>query len=323
MRRGLLSTFFVILAACSSPGPPVKPAGDATAAKVTLSYGWQPGLEAQVEVMWSWSERTVRGESKLLLNSSYRLQTAAEGKDLWIRSSNVRSTPEPGNLTPGTQPGDFAPLLSTLVPDLRVAADGKSVQVHDAPEARARVRALTTELFTEELPPGWMTSLETTSFSDRALDALAADFWNGLVATWLDGKMEIGRTYTDKRQVDNMVYPDKHLSLNYEYTATQIVPCKRGPRELRCVELRMRALSGPADTDRVASELLRDGQMTAAKGQTYSGLTTEYTNVLVTEPESLIPHAFTHTTVAQGATTVDGESQPVRAESRVEYSFTY
>jgi hypothetical protein len=324
MRRGVRSTFCVILAACSSPGPAVKPPDNATTPKVSLSYGWQPGLEAQVDVKWSCSMRTERGETHVLLDSSYLLTTAAEGDNLLVQSSNIRSTPESGNSTRGAQPRDFVAGLSILEPDLRVTADGKSAQINDVRAVRARTEALTTQIFGEVLPLGWRTSLETTFLSDRALNAFASDFWGGLVGSWLDAKLEIGRTYTGQHLVDNLLFPDKHLSMDYEYTAMRIVPCRRGPREVRCIELRKRATSGPADTDRAVSEFERDKQAgNLRSGQTFSGMTTEYGTVLVTEPESLIPHAYTYTTVVQGVIKVDGESQPIRREDRVEYSFRY
>jgi hypothetical protein len=279
--------------------------------RVTFRFAWPAPLDAQVRHRVT---RTRSGAAAATTVARYALR--------------ARRAPEEGLRleTAGTAwEGDlpFPPALSHIAAAAsdrvvqRVAADGEFEGLENA-EA---LRPVLEEAYRASVPPE---ALERAVAAALAfLDADAEERWNRAVGFWIGAELTLGQPYVMRSEARLPLVPEVTAEAKVEFQVRRRVPCGAAEREARCVEVTLRSAPDPAAVERrldaVAARLSSTGAPVSAAA--LAGLTLESELVLVTDPETLLPHRVVWTESLRAAGLEAGP--PLEIVERSEYDWRY
>jgi hypothetical protein len=184
-----------------------------------------------------------------------------------------------------------------------------------------------------EQQPGPGDKAQRQAAMNRALDvmltkemlgSLVMQDWDLMVGAWKDAEMELGETYVGESEEVVAVLDNATARMNFEGRVLRRLPCRRGGVERQCVEVSMLSTIHPDDVRRVVTALV---SRVAGKDITAevkdAKLTVTNRMSVITEPDGLIPHAYTHyqlVTFTTGLRDRSGDASQVK-ESNVRFSY--
>jgi len=284
--------------------------GPASAAdKVTLTYGWKPGIYAKVEGHQTQQKRLGdQSQANLQMNMSYIMNTRAHKAGLQVDYLDVKSSILSDNAPLQGWMKNYMETISAALPSYLVNPDGSLSGATGVPAFReAMFNSLSGALNEAPAPQKeQMLSGLGDVFSEEALNQQLADDWNLLVGQWLGAELEDDGVYEAEIETPIPALGNQLVKSLAQIEFTGRVNCDSADQTQACVRL-----SYHSQTDAVAvTELLRK---MVPPGQPVPELNISVVLdlELVTDPDTLLPY-FTKQTkrstspleTAQGVVTV-------------------
>jgi len=306
--RSLLATLFVAAASSSAWA-------DEGPARVDLVFGWKPGLELAV----TGTRTRVREAGERDTRSStaeYRLRVGIEGENLRIQFADPAFDAAGGAMS--ESPEERAKMMAKvaeLMPDYTVTHEGQFVGIHDLPAFQKKLEAFLAEIIPSiagaegEASAAAVARMKAMLTSEAFLNSRASEEWNAIVGAWSGGSFTVGVPEEYSRDEPVAAFAGKSIRMNYSFVAEEIRTCERGGVERLCAVLVMRSASDPEETKALIESFLQ-GLAPDLSPQTpmFRALSLENVLRVTTEPDGLIPHAYSLTKKMSGSiVTPDGD----------------
>ncbi len=154
----------------------------------------------------------------------------------------------------------------------------------------------------------------------RAMLAEASEMWTLAVGFWNGADLPLGRVQTGAHEGELPMAPGASVRFQLRFSARKRVPCA-GERSPRCVELSLRSVPDPESLKPALEGFVKS---LVPAGQTpppglFEKVSMQNDLVLVTEPETLLPHRLTWTKKAR----VRSMGKDVETLDRTEYRYRY
>ena len=230
---------------------------------VELKFAWPEGFQSHVLIA---HESRRSGADPTVLIARQRLVTEKKGNEIWVITRDIAARGNEPDLESTVKINEA--LMQVVTPD------GRFRRAEGLDQA--------------------LSAIPTTTSDDRekarqALIRSTAFDWELLVGAWAGEKLAAGQVR--RKQVKAYV-PDLQAIesvLEVEYGLEARVPCKDEDTVRRCVELSYRAHLAPED-QAATVERLRRATSSKANEPVPEDVHAELEMVLVTEPDTLIPH---------------------------------
>jgi hypothetical protein len=316
--RGFTIAFLLAATAPAAAQPLVAPT------HVDLRFGWKPGMEMSVTAtrtrLRAADERTTRASS-----SRYTVRVEAEGENLRIRFTNPEfdTTNDAGSMTPSEQ-AKIMEKIADLMPDFVVTREGDFVGIHDLPAFQKKLWDFLIDIMPPNVDAAVVTQMQSLLTSEAFLNSRASEEWNAIVGAWVGSDFEIGVPVEHSRAEPVAIFPGSEIRMNYAFSADRVLPCKRANAERRCAELSMRSVADPEATRKVIDSFLAQ----LAPGQVpempvFRTLAIENVLRVRTEPDGLIPHAYSLTKSIRGTVAAPDGEQVVEQIDTTEVRYAY
>lgn len=262
--RTLAAPALLALACAHGGGGPAP--GAASAGPVTLAFRWPDGFQSHVLIA---HESRRRGAEPTGLVARQRMVAERQGDEIRVFTRDL--------VARGDEPD-----LET-----NVKVNQALVQVV-APDGRFR-RAEGLDQALEALEASGATDRERAR---QALVRSTALDWELLVGAWAGQRLAPGELHRKRLQayVPHLALVEAALDVEYELEGR--VPCTEEETDRRCVALSYRARLAPEDRAQ-ALERLRRATTGGADQPVAEDVHGEVDVLLVTEPETLVPHRMT------------------------------
>jgi hypothetical protein len=161
--------------------------------------------------------------------------------------------------------------------------------------------------------------------AELAMRAEAREAWNLAVGFWTGADLELGERYVMKTDAEVPLAPGMRFAFDQEFSVRRRVPCAAEERALRCVEITLRSTPDPALLPAVSRAVAP--RLAAANAQPdapLGELSIENELLLVTEPDTLLPHRVVWTRAVRATPRGDEGAPPtVEQVDRRETEFRY
>lgn len=252
--------------ACAHGGGAPAPGAAAPSGPVTLAFRWPDGFQSHVLIA---HESRRRGAEPTGLVARQRMVAERKGDEIWVYTRDLVAR------------GDEPDL------DTNVKINEALVQVV-APDGQFR-RAEGLDQALEALEASGPTDRE---HARQALVRSTALDWELLVGAWAGQKLAPGDLHHKRLQAYVPHLALIEATLDVEYGLEGRVPCAEEETDRRCVVLSYRARLAPEDQARVL-ERLRRATAGGPDQPVPEDVHGEVDVLLVTEPETLVPHRMT------------------------------
>lgn len=286
--------------------------------RVDLTFDWPRRLEARTD----YYSRKDKGTESFELRASGRMTVQPHGADrLLVRSHVTRH-----RLTPAVRDPGKAQYLQRLlaeamtgVPDYVITTGGDFVQVENLGAYHRRIE----HALLQGLPGGpgaARAKAQQLVLSAEVLAASMEDEWNSAVGAWAGGSYVPGETYAFTTQYRAPALGDDVFPMSVTQRLSGRVPCHARTRTRTCVRLvQTSRVAGPAftkATHRVVSRAV-GGDAEVENVEVVKEL------VVVTDPETLLPHQVRSKETKHIAVRAGGKSHTSREvqESRTLYAY--
>lgn len=316
--RAELPALLLLLAAAprawaSDPAPPPRAAEAEPRApdRVRFRFAWPAPLDAQVTHRVT---RTRSGAPEASTVARYAIRVrAAEGGGLAVETA--------GTAWEGDLP--FPPALAQAAAAasdrvvLRLGADGE----FDGLERAEALRPVLAAAYGATLPPDGAERAVEAALA--GVEADAEERWNRAVGFWIGAELALGEPYVMRSEARLPLVPEVVAEARVEFQVRRRVPCGAAEQGARCVEVTLRATPDPAAVERrldaVSARLGAGGAPVGAAA--LAGLALECELVLVTDPETLLPHRVVWTEWLRAAGLEAGP--PLEVVERSEHDYRY
>lgn len=288
-------------------GPPAKPQQSAAAegdnpAVVRLRFAWPAAANVQAT-----QRRTRVRTGHEPSTTTTRFTQRLERRDGALRISTAGTTWE-GDAPYRGPPGAVDGVMRAAETVVQVVSPEGEFQGLEGVEA---LRPAMARLLEGSVPPEQVE--RALGFAEAAMQAQAREMWNLAVGFWIGADLELGERYGMRAEAEVPLAGAK-AEFEQEFSVRRRVPCSARHPEERCVEVTLRSAPDPAAlpglTRAVVAQLA--GPDARLPEEALRELVVENELLLVTEPETLLPHRFVWTrsvraTIAGGE---DGKGEP-------------
>ena len=288
-----------------------KAAGDGkkVADRVSLRFAWPESGESKVTYT---KVKRQTGKPEQKLTARYTGRVEKKGGE-WRLSTS-------GTTWEGAPP--FPPALV----EEGMRASEKVVQVVSADLSQVRLEgaealdAVFERMFADANVPEAQRQ-RIVEMARAAMLAEAHEMWNLSVGFWEGADLPLGKVHTSESEGDLPMAPGISVKFQLRFLAKRRVPCA-GEKKPRCVELSLKSIPDPKALkpalEKFVASLVPAGQ-NPPKGL-FEKVAIENDLVLVTEPETLVPHRLTWTKTARiRSMGKDGETLD-RSDYRYQYA---
>lgn len=253
----------------------------ASLSDVQWAFDWPDGLQANVV-----GRRSVTRNGRLAfdITSTWDLDVGRNAEELVLTTSNYEI--EPISVQPAEEAVNAALVIQMLLPSMRIGPDGafRSMEYEQTrTELDAALEASVAPAVRAH--PAW--EIVGTVLQRQAAEAFVQNNWMSLVASFVGKDMNFGEVI-EVTSPNTIPIGGGQLELESHYTAIGRTPCFEGAPSDGCVRVRFDSVAPPDQlrvlVESAASEL--PGPIPLLRELRFEG-------VLVTEPNTLIPHAMT------------------------------
>lgn len=251
--------------ACAHPGGAARPDG-AGSGPVELKFGWPDGFQSHVLIA---HESRRSGAEATGLIARQRMVAEKQGSEIRVSTRDVAAR--------GNEP-DLESIVKINEALVQVVApDGRFRRAEGLDQALASIKTATPE----ERDKARQALIRSTAFD-----------WELMVGAWAGEKLEPDQLKRKRLQgyVPHIVAVEALLDV--EYGVEGRVPCTEQETARRCVQLSYRASLAPEDRSATLERLQRI-TISEAEKATPEDVHADIELLLVTEPETLIPHRMT------------------------------
>jgi len=290
--------------------------------RLSLRFGWQPGLELRVTATRTRTRATTESVTRRS-TARYTLTVASEGENLRIRFTDPEFETEAD--ADSEIPAEQAKMmdeLAGLMPDFIVGRDGAFVGLYDLPGYQKRFGDFLSEIVPPDVDDALLAKMKAMLTSEAFLNARAAEEWNAIVGAWTGADFAIGVPSEYSQNEPLALIPGAEVKMNYAFTAESVSLCRRGGVDRACAELSMRSVADAEDTKRVVEAFLE--KLAAGKApvpMVFRTLEIENQLNVTTEPSGLIPHAYTLTKSIRGTVDTPRGPQALEQTDRTEVRY--
>jgi hypothetical protein len=309
----------VALAWPAAAGAQNQPA--ATAETVALRFAWPASLNATVA-----SERIRVRKSETADSSAaavtYHMQSGkGQGDERLVRFSDFELE-VPAQTEARVQ--EMIEQIAQLVPSYRINNAGEFLGVYEVAKLKARMDTMMAPLLADD-SSGQLQSLVASLVSEQYLNGVTAQEWNALVGTWVGADLELGQVYELEEQAPVPIIPDATVKMVSEFAVEARVPCAEDAQEKQCVQIHLYAEPDSAAMKAVLQQFMERiaGSGAAAQVPVFDDLSIRSELLLITRPETLVPHYLELVKTVEGRGRLGSESAPFSQTDRRRYWYTY
>lgn len=290
--------------------------------KIALTFAWPETLKATVHVDKSKVRSTTdQAPQRMSLGTSYEMLATRGGTGTLLRFGTVTLDASQRSDIPQPVMAQLQEVLRMGMPSYKVSTEGSFAGVQDVEQYRDRIR----ELLMKEVPaasdPQARARMERV-VDARLLNALAESEWNSIVGAWMGATLEVGQEYELMTQQPLPIGRQQMVKTRMTFAIVRRLPCERAGVTLQCVEVEMTNVPEAGEFTKAVADLARELSGGKADGPVPTmEVSTEVR--LVTEPDTLVPHAYTRTKRLRVQMQEAGKDQELvdLEESRVEYTY--
>lgn len=154
--------------------------------------------------------------------------------------------------------------------------------------------------------------------SESELLGPARDLWRAMVGAWADTEFVMDEPQMSEAEETNPLVPSVVLSYRHEYRLAGVEDCPAPSG--RCVHLHLTSFPDPRELTAVMSNALREMGLATMSFDRLIQLTRME---LVTDPETLLPHAVEVSKRVDGILVADGERRVFRRSDETRLIFSY
>ena len=317
----------VLFASMSLLGPGTAAADTGS---ISLRFNWPSDLHADVSYRRK-KVAMVRGQQqKSELSGTYTLNTSKHDNGLLIEKSDAHADTTPQSAEGPAELQAIIKRLSTITPDYVVSHAGEMIGVTGMDELRHAMQAELAPVIAE-LPGSaaeGFTSFLDKALSDESLHAGIDGEWSRMVGQWIGQEFEPGRTYDVEFTTPVPLSGHVGLPTKGTYEVLGRVACDSQPGAYAradassrnatpasvstdCVELSFNSHFDPDAAAALVADMLESSGMKPDMAFT---MKMNYQLLLITEPDTLLPHASSELT-AMSAVTPDGSIATSQTET--------
>lgn len=307
-------------AAARPPGVPTKlqsiPAEGADPAVVQLRFAWPAAAEVQAT-----QRRTRRRTGHAPSTTTTRFTQRLERRDGALRISTAGTTWE-GDAPYRGPPGAVDGVMRAAETVVQVVSPEGEFQGLEGVEA---LRPAMARLLEGSVPPEQVE--RALGFAEAAMQAQAREMWNLAVGFWIGADLELGERYGMRTEAEVPLVGAK-TEFEQEFSLRRRVPCSARHPEEKCVELTLRSAPDPAALPALARAVVAQlaGPDAKLPAEALRELVVENELLLVTEPETLLPHRFVWTRSVRATIAgedAEGEPRVLEQVDRSEADYRY
>ena len=261
---GRLALFGALALACAHSTGSAPGTGVASSGPVELKFAWPEGFQTYVLIA---HETRRRGSEPTGVIARQRLVAERKGNEIWVFTRDLAAR--------GNQPDLESTVKINEALVQVVAPDGKFRRAEGLDQA--------------------LSALETTSSDDRErarqafIRSTALD-WELMVGTWVGEKLAPDQVRRKQLKAYVPLVLAVETLLDVEYGLEERVPCTDEETARRCVALSYRASLAPEDRPATVERMRKTTSSTKADEPVPEDVRAELEMLLVTEPDTLIPH---------------------------------
>jgi hypothetical protein len=126
------------------------------------------------------------------------------------------------------------------------------------------------------------------------LAAGAAEQWNAVAGTWVGADWELGESYATSIEEPIPMFPGFNMPMEYEFSASERIPCSKGKGRTTCVKLEMYSAPDTAQLRKVVGEIMKQLAPNLKDAASMLQNMTMLNEIeLIAEPATLRPHSIT------------------------------
>ncbi len=293
---------------------------------VTLTFDWPADMHAQVEYTATRS-RTVRGQSQQMeMQGTYDIDTEAVEDGLRVSFSNLEVDIKdvPGADTPQGRLQEFMAKAGARIPDYVVDESGNILRVEGLDELRANLEAALAEI-SAPLPEQTRRSLQAMirqTLTRERLEAGVRQNWNRDVGNWNGTTLEVGQSYEKVLTSKSPMLGNLDVPMKLVFELRDRRRCHEAAADDSCVELEMRSSVDSQAVSKAFERHLRSlgGQATTP---TLGDMSIDQRVVLLTEPDTLVPHSMQTRRTTSMTFSVNGVGQTTEQREEMTVFYRY
>jgi hypothetical protein len=310
-----------------------RPANDAEAQSdsvVVLTFGWRPGLSADVTMIQRMVRRGEGTDSDVTIRSTYRMDVSDHESGLLVlnhdgKLEGLESVPE---LPPDNLLHQLYDALSGVDVGYVISTDGELLDLIGATEAADAFRAAMTTVFdsaasTEELAP-LMQAFEQM-LTPEAMMTSAAEQWASMIWTWAWEEFEEGAVYGAEGEAPSPLLPDIAIPMEYELGFLERVRCMEGSEAAEeCVRVELYSYPDPESVKSIMDEFMqRVGTALGEGAVEFKSFEQENHVEVVLDPTTMVPFRFRTSKAISGVMAQNGADTPFSRLDESELVFRY
>ena len=312
MRSFFAAVFFVLLLTALA-GPVYAQQAEKKQESVALRFSWPEKLPAEVTYRRT---RTRTGKPTSVFSTSFTRTAEKQGGVLRIAERGLKWE---GDMPVPQELAEEARRASEALVQV-VNADGGFVAL----EGVETLRPVFARMFASMKLPKEQAE-RATLMSERMMQVEAQEMWMLGVGFWNGGELELGERYATQSEAEVPLVPGMTAKYELEFSAQRWVPCVAGQKEPRCVELTLRSVPEAAALPRITSALVTRlaGPEVKLPTEAIQQLAIVNELVLITEPNSLVPHRLVWTKSVSLAMKEGEQTRKLEQLDRREYDYRY
>ena len=265
---------------------------------VSLRFNWPVGMTAIVEQEFTRVQQSPGKNDSVTVASSYRMRVLEHARGRLVVADSFRMGTISGVPTNGAGAADAQrvfSLLSNLQPSFVVSTDGEFVELSQVEKMKAVIDTMLSVVAKDmaSMPPEFRSLMERAT-SKEALTASAAEQWNAVAGTWIGADWELGESYGASVEEPIPMFPGFNMPMDYEFSASERLPCTKGGKGATCVKLEMYSTPDTAQLRKFVAEFMAKlGPQMKDAASALQNMSVENEIVLIAEPRSLRPHSIT------------------------------
>jgi hypothetical protein len=261
--------------------------------KVTLHYGWKPGIYVKVD-SYQTQQKIVGEQTKpvMTIDLSYILSTKAHKEGLQIDYMDAKASVLSNDPSINSWMKNYIEMISAAMPSLLISPQGAMLRALELPKFRETMTKSLSDMlnFAPLSQKQQLLSNLDQIFSDSFLNNQFADDWNLNVGQWPDIELEDNDLYEVAYDSPVPVLGNQRVKTVAQVTFAGRVNCDVKDQVQSCVKLIYHSETDSVAMKELLNKVIPPGQATS---DLYVSMVMDAE--LVTDPDTLLPYHMKQT----------------------------
>lgn len=256
--------------------------------KVTLTYGWKPGIYVKVEGFQR-QQKFIGDQSRggYQGSMSYIMSTQAHDDGILIDYLDIQSSIESEDAAFQGWMKTYMEMLTSAMPSYIINGEGEMAGARGVPEFRQTMLD-GMETLLKDAPPAQKQQVlagVSQALSEEMLNSKLADEWNMVVGQWLGAELEDDGVYEAEFETPMPALGNQPVRTVASYEFVGRVNCDSSDKAASCAKLLFHAETDPVSVTEMLRKMIPEGQPVPD-----FKMSIVHDLELVTDPDTLLPY---------------------------------